>query len=78
MLRNKNVTLSFLLPKDVSFMIRIKDDTTLIFYPQWCVVELIINRKLGALSYKKSDYENLTDSIITITWDGIKCDAVAD
>ena len=47
MLRNKNVTLTFLLSKDVSFMIRIKDDTTLIFYPQWCVVELIINRKLG-------------------------------
>ena len=28
MLRNKNVTLSFLLPKDVSFMIRIINDTS--------------------------------------------------
>lgn len=31
MLRNKNVTLTFLLSKNVSFMIRITNDTKLIF-----------------------------------------------
>ena len=31
MLRNKNVTLTFLLAKDVSLMIRIINDTKLIF-----------------------------------------------
>ena len=33
MLRNKNVTLTFLLSKDVSFMIRIINDTKLFFIP---------------------------------------------
>ena len=35
MLRNKIVTLTFLLPKDVSFMIRIINDTQLIFNNNW-------------------------------------------
>ena len=33
MLSNKNVTFTFLLPKDVSFMIRIVNDTKLFFIP---------------------------------------------
>ena len=35
MLRNKNVTLTFLLPKDGAFMIRIINDTQLIFNNNW-------------------------------------------
>ena len=56
-------------------MIRITDDTKLIFYPQLGVLEQIIIRRLGI---RKLITKNLTDSIIAITWDGIKCDAVAD
>ena len=46
MLRNKNVTLTFLLPKVVSFMIRIINDTKL-FFPTVGLVEPIIIRRLG-------------------------------
>jgi len=35
MLRNKNVTFTFLLPKDRAFMIRIINDTKLIFPHSW-------------------------------------------
>ena len=52
-------------------MIRITDDTKLIFYPQLGVVEQIIIRRLGI---RKLITKNLTDSIIAITWDGIKCE----
>ena len=75
MLRNKSVTPTFLLAKDVSFMIRIINDTKL-FFPTVGLVEPIIIRRLGLI--RKLITKNLTDSIIAITWDGIKCDAVAD
>ncbi len=54
MLRNKNVTLTFLLAKDISLMIRIINDTSRVsilnkpfFFPQLGLVEPIIIRRLG-------------------------------
>ena len=66
MLRNKNVTLTFLLAKDVSLMIQNY------FFPQLSLVEPIIIRRLGLI--RKLITKNLTDSIIAITWDSIKCE----
>ena len=65
MLRDKNVTLTFLLAKDVSLMIQNY------FFPQLSLVEQIIIRRLGI---RKLITKNSTDSIIAITWDSIKCE----
>ena len=42
------------------------------FFPQLSLVEPIIIRRLGLI--RKLITKNLTDSIIAITWDSIKCE----
>ena len=44
------------------------------FFSQLGLVDPIIIRRLGSPFVKNVITKNLTDSIIAITWDGIKCE----